>query len=69
MSIKPGATIKPAGVDFFDFGFRDRGLRKRSDNLSIDDQKVGDFVALVRRIDDAAVANDQRVHVAIPPQR
>ncbi len=31
--------------------------------------KIGDFIALVRRIDDAAVADDRLHRLAIPPQR
>jgi hypothetical protein len=39
-------------------------------NFSIDEEEIGDLVAIVSRIDDTAVADDDGTHgVAIPPQR
>ena len=50
------------------FGSRTSGFGKLGD-AAIDNPKIGNFIALVRRINDAAIANDRRAHVAIPPQR
>jgi hypothetical protein len=41
------------------FGLRTIGFRRE---FSVDEKKIGDFVAFVRRIDDAAIANNSRVH-------
>jgi hypothetical protein len=38
-------------------------------NHAVDDDNVSDLIAPVRRIDNAAVANDCLHDVAIPPQR
>ena len=50
-------------VDYFGI------FRRRLRDLSIDNRKIDNFIAPVRGVDDAAVANNHRAHVAIPPQR
>ena len=57
-----------ACINLINFGSRISDFGKLGD-AAIDNPKIGNFIALVRRINDAAIANDRRAHVAIPPQR
>ena len=53
-------------IDRFRLLILDRGLVRDS---FIDNRKIDNLIALVGRIDHAAVANNDRAHAAIPPQR
>jgi hypothetical protein len=60
---KAGSDNEAAGIDDF------RVLASRLSDSPINDEKIGDAIALVRRIDDPPIPNHQVHGVAIPPQR
>ncbi len=63
-----GADDETGCVDLVNRGLRiaDCGFVR---DAPVDNEKIDNFIPLIRRVDYAAVVNDRGAHVAIPPQR